>query len=423
MNHTQNKLGKISIECKMNSSDNNGSETMKVTSLELIDIGGISYLGLDSINPRMNIICGENGVGKTNILDSIAYLFSQWSENQIKKRYGSQFGQLNAYVAIESEINDNQIAAQYPVQSTLKDFEPIENRLYRADVDQRFNKQAIYLRTSRDVKYKRLKGIEADPDEEKYGNYSIDGISSEDLKSWFISRFYQFSAGNLEEQFRTNFEITKTLFGKLDGNYSFQTVTRKNELIIRTPLGEEIYFEYLSSGFKSSLLILMGIIKEIELRFQSKLLKAVDYDGIILIDEIELHLHPEWQGRICSILKDLFPRAQFFITTHSPHVVQTAEKGEVIALERKDGNVERRMLPESQHGYQGWTIEEILEDVMGMMDLRTQKYREIKGRFDQALDDNNLKAAQSAYQELDMMLHPNYPLRPVFKMQLDSLGE
>lgn len=68
-------------------------------------------------------------------------------------------------------------------------------------------------------------------------------------------------------------------------------------------------------------------------------------------------------------------------------------------------------------------MEEILEDVMGMPDLRTSKYKEVKARFDKALDEQNKEDAQVAYHELDKMLHPQYPLRPVFKMQLDSLGE
>lgn len=424
MTHVQNKLGKITIGCMMNQSKNSGFETMKITSLGLENVGGISSLNLENLNPQMNIICGENGVGKTNILDSIAYLFSNWSKNQIKKRYDSAFGQLTAQVFTKDDVTDDgKIGAMHPVQTALDEFDPRKESRYRSDIDPRFAKQVIYLRVSRDLEYIRLKGLESDPDEKDYGTSLIEGLSSADLKSWFIARFYQSAAGNLEEQFKSNFDTAKNLFSELNENYTFHNVTRKNEIIVRTPVGDEIPFEYLSSGFKSSLLILMGIIKDIEFRFQSKLLRAIDYDGIILIDEIELHLHPEWQGVICNILKKTFPNAQFFISTHSPHVVQTALKDEVIALERRDGIVEKRVLPESEYGYQGWTIEEILEDVMGMMDLRTQKYREIKGRFDQALDDNNLKAAQSAYQELDMMLHPNYPLRPVFKMQLDSLGE
>lgn len=421
MKPQKSNLGKISIECMMNSSNNNGLETMKVTSLELKDVGGIPYLKLENIDPQMNIICGENGVGKTNILDSIAYIFSSWSFNQIKKKSGSNYGELKALVHFNEEMFGSEIGAMHPVNALLDTFEPQESRSYRS-VDSRFAKQLIYLRTTRDIQYKFQQSIESDPDETKYGVDLLDGISSKDLKTWFISRFYQSSAGNLEEQFLSNFELATKAFGLLDPNYSFKTVNRRNEVIMNTPSGD-IYFEYLSSGFKSSLFIILGIIKDIEYRFQTKLLKSEDYDGLVLIDEVELHLHPDWQGRICSILKKVFPKAQFFITTHSPHVVQTALQGEVIALERKDGEVIRRELPTSEYGYQGWTIEEVLKDVMGMTDLRTNEYEAIRNEFMEAFKRKDKLKAQEVFDKLQEMLHPSNELKVIYQMQLDSLGE
>ncbi|EPF6240945.1 AAA family ATPase [Acinetobacter baumannii] len=394
---------------------------MKINSLEIKDVGGIPYLKLESINSKMNIICGVNGVGKTNILDSIAYIYSNWSFNQIKKRYGSEYGQLNALVYFSEELIGTSIGAVHEARATLDKFEPQDNRSFKP-IDNRFLKQIIYLRTMRDIQYKPQKAIESDPDEMKYGQDLIGGISSDDLKTWFISRFYQYSAGNLENQFRSNFELALSVIGILNSSYSFKTVNRKNEIIINTPSGE-IYFEYLSSGFKSTLFIILGIIKDIEYRFQSKLFKADDYDGLILIDEIELHLHPEWQGQICKILKQIFTKAQFFVTTHSPHVVQTAECNEVIALQRNDDEVVRRELPGSEYGYQGWTIEEVLKDVMGMKDLRTELYDDIRKEFIEAFRLQKKEAAEKAFNKLSNMLHPTSELKAIYQMQLESLGE
>ena len=55
--------------------------------------------------------------------------------------------------------------------------------------------------------------------------------------------------------------------------------------------------------------------------------------GIVLIDELDLHLHPEWQRQAVETLRSLFPQIQFIITTHSPFIVQAARDGEVIVLE------------------------------------------------------------------------------------------
>ena len=55
--------------------------------------------------------------------------------------------------------------------------------------------------------------------------------------------------------------------------------------------------------------------------------------GIVLIDELDLHLHPEWQREVVETLRTLFPEIQFITTTHSPFVVQAARDGELLVLE------------------------------------------------------------------------------------------
>lgn len=386
---------------------------MKVTSLELKDVGGIPNLNLEDINSQMNIICGENGVGKTNILDSLASCYSSYNQNVVMRRSGSSVGQIK----LERDVGS-------PIVISLLDFKPSENNHYLSNSyfeDSKTN--LLYLKINRSINYKSVRSINADPDSFHRSNNNNTGIQNEDIKDWLLNRIlHSAHKGHLTETQLANLEFAKECFSILNPNYIYKRLDTNNEIFLETPTGE-IYFEYLSSGFKSIIFILLGIIKEIDYQFENNRISAKDYDGVILIDEIELHLHPEWQGQICSVLKEVFPKAQFFISTHSPHVVQTALKDEVIALERRNNGVVRRTLPTSEYGYQGWTIEEILEDVMGMTDLRTQKYNEVKKRFDEALDLKNKQDAQLAFNELERMLHPNYPLKPVFKIQLDSLGD
>lgn len=56
--------------------------------------------------------------------------------------------------------------------------------------------------------------------------------------------------------------------------------------------------------------------------------------GLVLIDEIDLHLHPNWQRRIVSDLKSAFPKIQFVATTHSPFIVQSLKSNEVWNLDK-----------------------------------------------------------------------------------------
>ncbi len=82
---------------------------------------------------------------------------------------------------------------------------------------------------------------------------------------------------------------------------------------------------------------------------------GLETPGIVLIDEIDLHLHPEWQRLIVKQLSTNFPKIQFIVTTHSPIIIQSLKPGEVINLNNEDIG-----------DYYNKGIEDILEWVMGV---------------------------------------------------------
>jgi predicted ATP-binding protein involved in virulence len=101
--------------------------------------------------------------------------------------------------------------------------------------------------------------------------------------------------------------------------------------------------------------------------------------GIVLIDEIDLHLHPNWQRKIINNLRTSFPLIQFMVTTHSPTIVQSLQPGEVINL--NDYNIGE---------YYDKSVEDILEWVMGVDNpQRSQRYKDM------------VKAAKEYYQVLE----------------------
>jgi predicted ATP-binding protein involved in virulence len=63
---------------------------------------------------------------------------------------------------------------------------------------------------------------------------------------------------------------------------------------------------------------------------------AAEMEGIVLIDEIDLHLHPGWQVELIPTLKRVFPRLQFIVTTHSPMVLPGLEQDEIVLLEEDE---------------------------------------------------------------------------------------
>lgn len=86
-------------------------------------------------------------------------------------------------------------------------------------------------------------------------------------------------------------------------------------------------------------------------------------EGIVLLDEIDLHLHPTWQRRIVPILRSVFPRLQFIVTTHSPLVLTGFEADEIIGLQLEGGEVVQQTYSE-EPGLQTGT--ELMEGFFGV---------------------------------------------------------
>lgn len=88
-----------------------------------------------------------------------------------------------------------------------------------------------------------------------------------------------------------------------------------------------------------------------------------ELEGIVLLDEIDLHLHPTWQRRIVPILRSAFPRLQFIVTTHSPLILTGFEADEIIGLTLEQGEIVQRTYSE-QPGLQ--TGSELMEGFFGV---------------------------------------------------------
>lgn len=287
-----------------------------------------------------------------------------------------------------------------------------------------FAEKVIVLKITRTFEYASLRAVSRDVEKghHKASTDAKQGINISEIKNWFVNRYlYSVHDNSLNSEQISNLNFAKSCFSLLNKDYSFSRVdASSNDIMVATPNGE-IYYEYLSSGFKSILSIIIGIIKEIEYRFVSPRITAEGFDGIIIIDELELHLHPEWQEKVSVILSKAFPKAQFICTTHSPHIIQFAKPNQIIALQLVDGKIQVREMPLSEFGFQGWTIEEILTDVMGMEDTRTNVFNSYVETFGNAIDNENYSVASGVFEQINSMLHPRSELRKVLKFQLAAI--
>lgn len=384
---------------------------IRINKINIDQIGPIKELELN-FSSKFNIICGQNGIGKTTILDCLAQSFAG-SSSTLKKRAGAEMSSWDLEVSIDSK----------DIQKTFDvfHFHPNEtSRNYNGFYES--SNEVVVFKTHRDIPYKKLSSLNTDKQKSinNFHQETIGGSLSDDLKNWFVNRFL-FSAqkDTLDQGQLKNYELAKKCFSIVNPEIEFSKVLPNSfDIMLKTRAGD-IYFEYLSSGYKSCLAVLLGVIMEIELRFKNPSIFIKEFQGVIIIDEIDLHLHPEWQANIYKSLKEILPNAQIFTSTHSPHIIQIANPDEIIALTLDENNdVKLNNIVNTEFGCQGWTVEEILEDVMGMKVTRTAKYLDAINNFNIAIDNENFKEAKKEFELIDLMLHPENSLRKILKIQL-----
>jgi len=387
-------------------------KSLQIERVELRDVGPFSSLSISfPVQAGLNLVCGDNGIGKSTLLEAIVAAFSQGQLQRLKRRQAADgAGSLKVTFQAGEERSHQEMA--------IEQFGPDALDWVSGGVE--LARSVINIRAARDFGYLRQVSISRDPsvNDQQTSQSLANGLVPEEIKTWFSNRWlfrHHAEENNWSAEMRLNLEAAIGIFSLLDPSVRLAQVdTRTFDILVATPSGI-IPFEYLSSGFRSAYILLLGIIKEIE--FRALNVAAHDFSGIIIIDEVELHLHPSWQRAIGNLLKTVFPSAQIIATTHSPHVIQSAQAAEVVALVRDpSGGVITRTVPSTKYGYAGWTLEEVLEDIMGVADTRTPEFREAMSSFDSAVDEEDPNGVVAALDVLNDMLHPTNPLRKLLEI-------
>lgn len=145
--------------------------------------------------------------------------------------------------------------------------------------------------------------------------------------------------------------------------------------IFTTPFRDDAPMSELSDGYRSMLALAADLLRRLDEAYKepSDWLSAdgqITAEGVVLIDELDAHLHPIWQRQIGFWLPEQFPGLQFIVATHSPFVPQAADRNAVWVL-RAD-----TMVPNVVGAYQdyptvkGWRVDQILNALFSLSDLR-----------------------------------------------------
>lgn len=156
----------------------------------------------------------------------------------------------------------------------------------------------------------------------KYRLPSLESVR--DAVEKLVSSFPKHQLGHIRVE-RTN-SARLSEFRTVDVVDSFVTIKKAETFI---PL------ESLSSGEKSVILLVADIARRLCIANPQG--NPLQGNGIVLVDEVELHLHPAWQRTILGSLREIFPNVQFIVTTHSPQVLSSVRDENVLVID--DGKV------------------------------------------------------------------------------------
>ena len=149
------------------------------------------------------------------------------------------------------------------------------------------------------------------------------------LKQWILNMDY----ARLKEPTRKNIAVFSHIikaFDLLMNPLKFETIDQNGRLIFKNEEDEQnISIDMLSDGFKSIFSIVLDIIRRLALAADNDNEKFHMSEAVVLIDEIDCHIHPKWQRKLIPAFRELFPNCQFIFTTHSPYILDGLQTYEI----------------------------------------------------------------------------------------------
>lgn len=316
---------------------------MFLRKLELEDVRGFRRASLSFVNSQGEIrpwtlLLGANGVGKSTLLRAIALVTTgsdamtdvigrphEWVRNGAKRaviRAELQVGgRPNAEIELEIHRDDT---IRTLLDRNERSFMEIDQLLATEGlptvgygVSRRASTEALRARARTGIVQPRASAVATlfSPFEELVS-----------IQSWAMDLDYRKGEGALQL-------MRHALQSILMPGVEFVDIDKdQRELVFRTEDGD-LPFSQLSDGFQSVVAWVGDLLFRLTDTF-GILDDPLAAAGLLLLDEIELHLHPRWQRRLAPYLRQLLPNFQIVATTHSPLTAQQVDEGELFAIER-----------------------------------------------------------------------------------------
>ncbi|BDD10425.1 hypothetical protein FUAX_28570 [Fulvitalea axinellae] len=367
-----------------------------------------------------NILIGDNATGKTSILEALKIALGSFyfgidasqatspsiSQNRDVRLIQNERGQWDAHrpvkVKAEGNVFGTEVVWERALNSAkgktttglLADLKEAIHNAYNTEESLSLPLLAYYSTARLQSQRKETEPFRQGERYEAYYNALEASSTVSRFKQWFENQDrISYQEGQQTSALRS---VSRAIQNCLPNCDRISYDARLTEIVIMAEDGTKTPFPLMSDGYQ----LITAMVGDIAYRcavlnahLEERCLE--DTPGVVLIDEIEMHLHPSWQQRVVNDLARTFPKIQFVITTHSPIVLGGA-KANVIRL--GDPNAEDNT-PESGVLAYGRSPEHIMYGEQGVKTRPTEIVNRIK-EFYSLLEKKEMEEAEKILQSL-----------------------
>jgi predicted ATP-binding protein involved in virulence len=371
---------------------------MHINQLKLERFRGSQFLTLE-LHEKLNVFAGMNGAGKSSILDATAILLS-WLVNRIKHAGASgrpitepdiknRESSANLEIRLKEQgldliWNIAKVRKGHSRKDIVSSLTPASGSAKQMQNEISENNGQVNLplfayypvnRAVLDIPL-RIREKHSFDLLSAYDDSLTSGANFRTFFEWFRERedlenearrdqLTLFTDGPRAQFPDPQLEAVRDALHRFMPEFKHLTVRRNPLRMEVEKQGERLTVNQLSDGEKCLMAMVGDMARRMAIANPMRD-SPLDGNGVFLIDEIDLHLHPKWQRMVVPKLAQVFPNCQFMISTHSPHVITHVKPENLFLLSMATEGL-KALRPSECYGK---TVERVLEDIMGLETTR-----------------------------------------------------
>lgn len=420
---------------------------MRIDRLEIQNFKKFEHLDI-TFHPQFTLLIGENGSGKTSVLDALAVALGIWHKavpGSGTRNIAPSEIRLESFLAGERKAFKQQFPVKITATGNINYGEKTWTRMIRKDSPKTINvdckdiikniSDSLNINTSDGFWPKRpfpiLAYYGAGRGLSIHGRYKYSKISTDfhgfsllspyykcleskigekDVNNWFLIEAA--AAGNRGGRFRPGFETVRhAILGAIPDAHDLYFDADINEIILNIDKISQP-FSNLSAGQRTMLVMVADMAiraiilnsyiynqpHEKEFKKPEALLERIQ--GIVFIDELDVHLHPRWQRQVAANLKKIFPKIQFICTSHSPQIIGELQPEEIRLLVDDKAYIPPRSF--------GIDSNRILEEIMDSS-ARSEGASKLLNKLSNLIYEEKLDEAKKILKKIENILGSNDP--------------